>query len=421
MNRMWHEVLGSNLLCRSRLSRIHFGGKYFDYPLRLPNAFLGLGLRGSVSAALSYLKAKARPRRPEISLEDWVVNRFGRVLYDTFFRAYTEKVWGLPCADIGADWAEQRIGGLSLYRAVMATLSLGGAGRLKTLARSFYYPKLGPGQMWETVQARLNATGSIVMTDAEVVAIKHNGHLVTGACINRGRESVSFGVQELISSMPLRDLVERLDPPAPWNILETARSLGYRDFVTVALIVDQADLFPDNWIYIHDPSVNVGRIQNFGNWSPDLVPNPGHSCLGLEYFCFEGDELWSMDDRDLMALASRELSILGLAPFAAISDGAVVRMKKAYPVYDAAYRSKLKTIRTYLDTFHNLHPVGRNGMHKYNNQDHSMLTAMLAVRNILGEKHDVWSVNADCEYHEGSHNRFRAGDAALDRRSHSGL
>jgi protoporphyrinogen oxidase len=400
VNRMWREVLGGDLLRRSRLSRIYFNGKYFDYPLRLSNAFVGLGLRTSFLAALSYFKAKVRPRLPEVSLEDWVTNRFGGVLYETFFKTYTEKVWGIPCAEIGADWAEQRIRGLSLYRAVMATLLLGPADKIKTLAKSFYYPRLGPGQMWENVQARLNAAGNPVLTEAEVISIKHDGHLITEASVSRGGELVRFPAPEVLSSMPLQELVERLDPPAPWTVLEAARSLRYRDFLTVALIVDRPDLFPDNWIYIHDPGVRVGRIQNFGNWSPDLVPIPGHSCLGLEYFCFKDGDLWSMDDGDLVALASNEVSALGLAPPSAIVDGTVVRMEKAYPVYDAEYRSRLKTIRTYLDSFRNLHPIGRNGLHKYNNQDHSMFTAMLAVRNILGENHDVWSVNADCEYHE---------------------
>jgi protoporphyrinogen oxidase len=400
VNQMWQEVLDGDLLQRSRLSRIYLNGKYFDYPLRLSNAVLGLGFTRSALAAFSYIKAKARPHLPEVNIEDWIVNRFGRVLYETFFKSYTEKVWGVPCTEIGADWAEQRIRGLSLYRAVLATLFSGRSNKIKTLTKAFYYPRLGPGQMWETVQSHLNVAGNPTLTDAEVVSIKHSGHLITEVSVNKGGKPVHFPTPEVISSMPLRELVERLDPPPPGAVLEAARSLRYRDFLTVALMLDKPDLFGDNWIYIHDPRVRVGRIQNFGNWSPDLVPIPGHSCLGLEYFCFEGDDLWSMDDADLLALGSNEIAALRLAPLAATTGGTVVRMKKAYPMYDARYKSSLKTIRTYLDSFRNLHPVGRNGLHKYNNQDHSMFTAMLAVRNILGEKHDVWSVNADCEYHE---------------------
>jgi protoporphyrinogen oxidase len=397
---MWEEILGDNLLLRSRLSRIYFQGKYFDYPLRISNAVLGLGLRRSAEAALSCIKAKIRPRLPEVSMEDWVVNRFGMVLYQTFFKTYTEKVWGMPCAEIGGDWAEQRIHGLSLYRALMAALFWRRKSRIKTLTDRFYYPKLGPGQMWEAVQSRLEDSGNRVWTGSEVLSVRHGSGRIMEIAAGKDGETLRVPTPEFISSMPLRELVEKLDPPAPRDVLEAARSLRYRDFLTVALILDRADLFKDNWIYIHDPGVRVGRIQNFGNWSPDLVPVQGRSCLGLEYFCFEGDDLWSMDDGDLLSLASREISVLGLAPRITTLDGTVVRMKKAYPVYDAGYKTRLKAIQTYLSSFGNLHLIGRNGLHKYNNQDHSMLTAILAVRNILGEKNDVWSVNTDDEYHE---------------------
>jgi len=400
VNRMWHEILGIDLLRRSRLSRIYFKGKYFNYPLKFLNVLFGLGLKHSSLATLSCIRAKARPRLPEVSMEDWVINRFGRVLYETFFKTYTEKVWGIACTEIRADWAEQRIRGVSLSSLIATMLLFRRGDQIKTLTTSFYYPKLGPGQMWENVRSRLAAAGNPVLTGAEVTSITHNGHLITEVAINGGEESERFPVSQVISSMPLRELISKLNPPAPSKVLEAALDLRYRDFLTVALIVNKAHLFADNWIYIHDPSVKVGRIQNFGNWSSDMVPVAGHSCLGLEYFCFENDDLWSMDDCDLLALASREVSVLGLAPMAAIVGGTVVRMPKAYPVYDAVYRSKLRIIRDYLDCFSNLHPIGRNGLHKYNNQDHSMFTAMLAVRNILGEEHDIWAVNSDCEYHE---------------------
>jgi protoporphyrinogen oxidase len=400
VNKMWHEVLGSDLLRRSRRSRIYFNKKYFDYPLRVSNAVCGLGPRISLLAVLSYLGAKAKPRLPEVSLEDWVINRFGRVLYKLFFKTYTEKVWGIPCSQIGADWAEQRIRGLSLYRVAMAAFAPSRARKIKTLIEEFDYPRLGPGQMWESVQAKMNTAGNPVLTDAEVVSIRHAGDLIVEVVANRSGQLHPFPVSEVISSMPLRDLLERLDPPAPAGILDLARSLRYRDFLTVALIMDRPNLFPDNWIYVHEPSVKVGRVQNFGNWSPDLVPAGGHSCLGLEYFCFQGDDLWTMCDKDLLTQACNELEILGLASRAAVVDGTVVRMGKAYPVYDPLYNSKLKAIRDYLGNFRNFHPVGRNGLHRYNNQDHSMFTAMLAVQNILGEEHDVWSVNMESEYHE---------------------
>lgn len=397
---MWEEILGDSLVLRSRLSRVYFQGRYFDYPLRFSNAVRGLGLARSARAALSCIKAKLRPRLPELSMEDWIINRFGRILYETFFKVYTEKVWGMPCAEIGADWAEQRIHGLSLYRALMAALFRGRKSKIKTLTDRFYYPKLGPGQMWETVQSRLEASGNPVWTGSEVLTVRHEAGRIVEAAVGKDGKTLYFPTPEFLSSMPLQELVEKLDPVAPPDVLEAARSLKYRDFLTVALILDRANLFKDNWIYIHDPGVRVGRIQNFGNWSPDMVPVRGRTCLGLEYFCFEGDDLWSMDDADLLSLAAREIAILGLAQGAAALDGTVVRMKKAYPVYDAGYKSRLNVIRTYLDSFRNLHPIGRNGLHKYNNQDHSMLTAMLAVRNILGGKDDVWSVNTDDEYHE---------------------
>jgi protoporphyrinogen oxidase len=400
VNSMWHETLGSDFLHRTRMSRIHFRGMFFDYPLKLVSTLRGLGLTTMLLAVCSFIRAKINPRLPEVSLDDWVINRFGRVLYKMFFKTYTEKVWGIPCSEIGADWAEQRIKGMSMSRVITTTLMPSRARGIKTLANEFYYPRLGPGQMWEVLQERLIASGNNVMMDTEVVSLRHNGSIITEIVAQAGGSLVRLSPSEVISSMPLRELVERLDPPAPGPVFNAACALRYRDFITVVLILDKPDLFPDNWIYVHDPEVRVGRIQNFGNWSPDLVADPGHSCVGLEYFCFKGDDLWEMADVDLLALARKEIAFLGLVPEIANYSGVVVRMEKAYPIYDSGHRSAVNTIKEYLADFRNLHPVGRNGLHKYNNQDHSIFTAMLAVRNILGEKHDVWSVNADCEYHE---------------------
>ena len=401
VHRMWRQILGGDLLLRPQLSRIYFQGKFFDYPLRLSNAVSGLGLSRCCSAVFDFLKAKARPRLPEASMEDWIVNRFGRALYEAFFKSYSEKVWGIPCAAIGADWAEQRIQGLSLYRAALSALGLGNGNGIMTLTKAFYYPRLGPGQMWESMAAQLNAAGNAVLTEAEVVSIRHDGNRVIEVSARKAGGGIErIPAPEVISSMPLRELVERLDPPVPDRVLQAARALRYRDFLTVALVIARPNLFADNWIYIHEPRVRVGRIQNFGSWSPALVPQAGHSCLGLEYFCFEGDDLWSMPDADLLNLARREVSLLGLAPASAAIDGTVVRMKKACPVYDAGYGPRLAAIRDCLSSFRNLQPVGRNGLHKYNSLDHSMWTAMLAVRNLRGESNDVWSVNADCADHE---------------------
>jgi protoporphyrinogen oxidase len=403
---MWREVLGSELVRRDRRSRILYRGRYLDYPLRIGTVLRALGPAFAARAILSFAAARAAPRIPERSMEDWVTNRFGAYLYRTFFKTYTEKVWGLPCAEIGAEWAAQRIRGLSFGRAVAAMLP-GGTRGIKSLAEAFHYPRLGPGQMWEAVAARLSAPGRLRL-GAEVVAVHHRGGLVHAVTSRDAEGETTTAASHLVSSMPLRALVEALDPPPPAAVLEAARALRYRDFVTVALVVDRPALFPDQWLYIHDPALRVGRIQNYGNWSPDLVGEPERTLLGLEYFCFEGDGLWTLPDEEMVALARGEVETLGLARGAAVREGVVVRMRHAYPVYDRGHVERLAVIRAWLERLGNLHPVGRNGLHRYNNQDHSMLTAMLAVRNILGERHDVWSVNADCEYLEEAHPELRA-------------
>lgn len=398
---LWEEILGEDFLEVPRLSRIHYDGKYFDYPLKPMNALRGLGVTNAVRIMSSYLQAHLQPDPVEENFEQWVSNRFGKRLYEIFFKTYTEKVWGIPCTEIRAEWAAQRIQGLSLARAIVAAVPLQTrAPQIKTLINSFRYPRLGPGQMWETCRDRVRAMGGAV----------HMNHRVTGVELDRGRVvavvaqtpdgPARFAADHVISTLPLRNLVQSLTPAPPPPVQEAAQGLRYRDFLTVALVLDRDRLFPDNWIYIHTPGVKVGRIQNFNNWSAAMVPVPGRTCLGLEYFCFEGDGMWTMPDDELIALATRELEQLGLAPGARVEDGAVVRMPKAYPIYDAAYKSHLDVIREAIDPIPNLHTVGRNGMHKYNNQDHSMLTAMFAIENMSGASHDLWAVNTDFEYHE---------------------
>jgi len=333
-------------------------------------------------------------------MEDWVTNRFGAFLYRTFFKTYTEKVWGVPCGEIGAEWAAQRIRGLSFARALRAAMFPADGRGIRSLAESFHYPRLGPGQMWEAVAARLSGDGERLHLGTAVRSIRHAGGRIRAVTARNGRGDVTTTAWHVVSSMPLRELVEALEPAAPRSVLAAARALRYRDFVTVALVVDRPELFPDQWLYIHDPALRVGRIQNYGNWSPEMVGAPGQTLLGLEYFCFDGDGLWSLPDEEMVALAVRELETLGIARGAPVREGVVVRMRHAYPVYDRGHVERVGLIRRYLRRFANLHPVGRNGLHRYNNQDHSMVTAMLAVRNILGERHDVWSVNADCEYLE---------------------
>jgi protoporphyrinogen oxidase len=406
VNHLWREILGEEFLKRTRLSRIYYDRKFFDYPLKPVDALCKLGLWHAMRIGVTYIQAKLAPIKPERSVEDWVVNRFGRVLFETFFKSYTEKVWGMPTSSISADWAAQRIKDLDLVRAV--TNALFGRFRskdaaiIKTLIDEFHYPRLGPGQMWEVARDRIRAQGGVVALDRRVVEIEHDGQLVTSflARDHEGRQTRYFG-RNFLSTLPIRDLIRAMKPSAPAEVITAAEALKYRDFLTVVLIVDKAETFPDNWIYIHEPKVRVGRIQNFKNWSPELVPDPSKTSLGLEYFCFEGDDLWTMADEDLLALARREIDSMGLVAAADVVDGCVVRMPKAYPVYDDDYQKNVAIIRDWLKNLSNIELAGRNGMHKYNNQDHSMMTALLAARNILGlGRFDTWKVNTDAEYHE---------------------
>jgi protoporphyrinogen oxidase len=403
---MWHEVMPEGeFLHRSRMSRIYYNKKFFHYPLRAGNALSGLGLWNSILIGLSYVKARLFPKRNEQTFEDWVSNRFGKRLYNTFFKAYTEKVWGIPCSKISAEWAAQRIKGLSLLTALKnALLSKQQPANkqdvIKTLIDSFHYPKRGPGMMWEIVADKVSNDGSEVRMNSDVTKLYWSEGRIDAVGVGSNGTVERLDGTDFVSTMPIRELVQKLDPPPPPDVLQAADSLGYRDFLTVALVVKKADLFPDNWVYIHDPDVKVGRIQNFKNWSPYMVPDETKSCIGLEYFCFEGDGLWTTPDDELIELGKREMDKLGLIPYEDVEDGAVVRMPKAYPVYDDVYTEHLAKIREFLDRLSNLHLVGRNGMHKYNNQDHSMLTAMLAVKNIQGANIDVWAVNADQDYHE---------------------
>jgi protoporphyrinogen oxidase len=404
---MWREVLAGDLLTRPRLSRIYYRRRFFSYPLEPMNALRGLGILEAVRCGLSYLWAHLAPIRPEDNLEAWVSNRFGRRLFRIFFESYTEKVWGIPCKDIGAEWAAQRIKGLSLLSLVWNALRPRKQGNkanvIKTLIHEFQYPRQGPGMMWQRTRELVETKGGRVVLESGVERIRWEPGRVKSV-VAGGRE---YECGHVISSMPIRELIEKLDPMPPERVGRAMEDFHYRDFLTVALVIRGRELFPDNWIYIHEPGVKVGRIQNYGNWSPEMVPDPETSCLGLEYFCFEGDGLWTMRDEDLIELARQEVDQLGLARAEDVTDGAVVRMPKAYPVYDGTYQRGIATIREFLSVTPNLQLVGRNGMHRYNNQDHSMLTAMLAARNVVaaregrGNRYDLWQVNVDEEYHEG--------------------
>jgi protoporphyrinogen oxidase len=407
---LWSEIMGDELLTCARISRIYYRGKYFDYPLRPANALKNLGPIESLRCLLSYAWARFRPVRNPRSLEDWVRNQFGYRLFSIFFKTYTEKVWGISTSELSADWAAQRIKGLSLLETIRHALlpARFNAGKrdavIKTLIDRFRYPRLGPGQLWERVRDQLVSTGQAVVLGAEVTSVRHARGAVRSVELREAAGTREISGTDFISTLPIRELIERCDPPLPMPVREAAARLKYRDFLTVAVVVTRASLFPDNWIYIHDPSVKVGRIQNFKNWSQDMVADQRTTCLGLEYFCFEGDGLWTSSDDDLVELARHELAALGICSPEEVAWGVTVRMPKAYPVYDDQYREQVAVVREYLQrALPNLSLVGRNGMHQYNNQDHSMMTALLAARNIaLGTTYDVWNVNSEAEYHEES-------------------
>jgi protoporphyrinogen oxidase len=397
---MWREVLGDDFLRRHRLSRIYYNRRFFYYPIRFFDALLKLGLVESIRIVISYLWARLRPYPQEENFEEWVSNRFGRRLYRIFFKTYTEKVWGIPCTEIKAEWAAQRIKGLSLTTAIKNALFKSESGSVKTLIDAFDYPRRGPGMLWQRVQQLIEAQNHRVLLKSEVVEVHVNGRQVKQIISNGPNGPIIASGNHFISSIPLSELILKLRPSPPPEIVEAARRLTYRDFLTVALIICRDDLFLDNWIYVHSPEVKVGRIQNFKNWSPDMAPIAGTTCIGLEYFCAQGDVLWQQSDAELVILGRRELVQLGLVNETDIIDGVVYRQPKAYPVYTGEYRVYLELLKNYLASLENLQTIGRNGLHMYNNQDHSMLTAMLAVKNILGEQHDLWTVNTERSYHE---------------------
>ena len=398
---LWEELLGDQFIDVPRLSRIVYSGKYFHYPLKAMNALSGLGIINATRCVISYIDAQLHPSPVEDTLDQWVTNRFGRRLYEIFFKTYTEKVWGIPCTEVRAEWAAQRIQGLSLARAILSATALNRRSTdIKSLINSFKYPRLGPGQMWETCADRVRELGGDVLMNHQVTRLEITDGRATAVVAQTLEGERRVDGEHFVSSTDVRSLVRALGDQVPANTRVAGEGLNYRDFLVVALILDRTNLFPDNWIYIHTPGVKVGRIQNFNNWSAAMVPEAGRTCLGMEYFCFEGDGLWSRSNADLVTLASRELEALGMAKATDVVDGTVVRMPKAYPTYDAAYKEHLDTIRASIDPIPNLHTVGRNGMHKYNNADHSMYTAMLTLENMLGANHDVWSVNTDFEYHE---------------------
>jgi protoporphyrinogen oxidase len=399
---LWHEILPpEDFLLRPRMSRIYYDGKYYDYPLKAMNALKNLGLIEAFLCVLSYVWARVRPPKDQTNYEGWLVARFGWRLYRTFFKTYTEKVWGVPVSEMPADWAAQRVKELSLSKAILnAVLPKRNQKEITSLIEEFEYPKYGPGMMWERCRDIVEERGTKVLMKTGVKRLEHrDGKAVAVVADHDGVES-RYECSHVVSSMPMGQLLKAMDPPPPADVVAAADDLAYRDFLTVALVVPEEFGFPDNWIYVHSPEVHLGRIQNFGQWSPYLVKE-GRTCLGLEYFVFEGDELWVMPDEELVELGKRELAKLGLVDPAKVERGYVVRMPKAYPTYDDRYKENVEVMRRWLEAnTPNVYPVGRNGMHRYNNQDHSMYTAMLSVENMFGANHDIWAVNVEAEYHE---------------------
>jgi protoporphyrinogen oxidase len=393
---LWEDLLGPELLVRPRLSRIYWRGRFVEYPLRPADVFAKVGPLELIRSLASYARARLRRPTEAETYEEWVSARFGRRLFELFFKTYTEKVWGVPTDELRAEWAAQRIADLSVASALRAALP-GGGETPKSLIEEFRYPRLGPGQMWEELARRVEDGGGEIRLGAPVEGLEHEGGRLTA--VRAGGQLIE--VSAAISSIPLRTTVGVAAPAAPREVTVAAAGLRYRDFLTVALQIDGEPPFPDNWVYVHDPRARVGRIQNFRAWSPWMTPDPRRSCLGLEYFCFEGGDLWDSSDEELVSLGRREVGALGLVDPERVAGGHVVRVPKAYPVYDAEYAGRVETIRKWLDGISNLQQIGRNGLHRYNNSDHSMLTAMRAVENLCdGAEHDVWAVNADSVYHE---------------------
>jgi protoporphyrinogen oxidase len=401
---LWHEILGDDLLVRERISRIYYRGTFFDYPLKPVNALRGLGLLEAVRVAASYLRSQLFPIADESTFDAWVSNRFGHRLFEIFFETYTEKVWGMPCSEISAAWAAQRIKNLDLMAALKNAFLGNGAGNgevVTSLIERFYYPRLGPGMMWERCRDLAAAHGLHTHLRSRVVRVRHDGRRadaveVEGPDGETRRESCAA----VISSMPIGALVRAMQPAAPPAVLNAAAGLRYRDFLIVGLIVERERVFPDNWIYVHSPEVRVGRVQSFKNWSPEMVSDPSISFIGLEYFANRGDDLWRLSDDELVELGTAEARTIGLFEPHEVRAGTVVRMPRAYPVYDGDYEAHLRVLRDWLDRFDNLYTVGRNGQHRYNNQDHSMLAGLYAARCVAGEALDLWSINEEKSFHE---------------------
>lgn len=403
VNQLWHETLRDDFLERPRLSRIYYQNKFFDYPIKLQNALKNLGLVESFKCLISYIRAQISPSREEDTFDKWISNRFGKRLYQHFFKSYTEKLWGIPCQQIQAEFAAQRIKNLSLWGAIKNALPFAKKGNIKTLIDKFHYPKYGPGMMYETMAKNIQEKGAEIRLKYKVEKIYSNNGRIKSVLLKKEDKEILLEADYFLSSIPITELIKKIKPKAPQNVIQAASNLTYRSFVTVNIIYQEKNKLKDTWLYIHSPEVKLGRVQIFNNWSPYLVKNKKYTSLGLEYFCTEGDEIWKMDKNKLAELADIEIKKIGLIEKKAkISQINYGRYAKAYPTYDSSYEKNLAIIKKYLLQFKNLQPIGRYGLFRYNNMDHSIMTGIIAARNIISgkKKYDAWKVNQDQEYHE---------------------
>jgi len=394
----WHETLKSDFIRTPRLSRIYYNRRFFKYPITIKDALHNAGVGPSLLWFLSFLRYKIKPIRPETSFADWVTNRFGKRLFETFFKSYTEKVWGISTTELSAEWAVQRIKGLSLWEAIRNAL-IQPKSKATSLIEEFNYPKYGPGMMYEAVANRIKTAGGVIQTGHLVTGIRLQNGQVTGIETTKDGVKIEHPADVVVSTIPLPDTLSLLFP-GDQKVAASSKSMRFRDFISVNLILEKADVFPDTWIYIHDPAVKMGRIQNFKNWSRWMTPDQDLTPVGCEYFCSEGDDLWNTPDADLLKLAAMELKLIGLGGDAAIKDGCVCRVRHAYPIYTGPYKEAIAHAKTRLAEIPNLQVAGRGGMFRYNNMDHSILSGWLAARKLMGQDGNPWDANTDDEYHE---------------------
>lgn len=404
INRLWHDVLGDDFRPVSRMTRIYYKDEFFNYPLKVFDTLAKLGPVESLRIMVSFAASRIGKKTEPVTFEEWVTQKFGRKLYETFFKTYTEKVWGIPCSQIGAEWAAQRIKGLDVIQVIKNALPGMGGGNIKTLIEEFDYPRLGAGQMYEAMCDRASAAGAEVMLDSEIVSFNRKDNTVESIdIVTSGGDRMKIKAAQFFSSIPITKFFEMIDPSEPERIRAASDALYYRDHITVNLVVNGGSLFPDQWVYVHSPDVKMGRIANYNNFSNDMIPGKNKTALSIEYFAFQDDDLWQCSDDDLKSLAGDELARIGFADKKAVQQAWVVRDTESYPTYYLGFKEHYETLKSRLNEFDNLYPIGRGGLYKYNNQDHSVMSGILAARNYLklpGTPYDLWEINVDAEYHE---------------------